>query len=126
MPIRNILSDMEGTNLQKREKMLVWTPRWLVSTAWNLECILNRKGYGGLAPTSSWVSCGKSSPEMENHSDPWSPWVLGVTEAVAEQHLHTARRKNRVSGSRVCMTNESAVKWGGRDQGNLGTPQPQG
>lgn len=86
MPIRNILSDMEEANLQKRDpvsrvdsmqgkkKVSVLTLRWLVSAAWNLECMLDRKGYDILTLTSSWVSYGKSSPEKDERD----PCPLGL------------------------------------------------
>lgn len=66
MPFRNILSDKEEANLQKkgpgfshgdsmqgRETILVLTLRWLVSAAGNLECTLNRKRYDSLTPASA-------------------------------------------------------------------------
>lgn len=137
MPTRNILSDIEGTNLQKgrdlaplvqilrKEKRRYWlglSGGWsLQHGPWNAYSI--GRAMRTWLPLHHGSAVAKAAQKRRISQIP-TPWVLGVTEAVAEQHLHTVRRKDRVSGSCVCMANEPAVKWGGRDQGNWSTPQP--
>lgn len=125
MPIRNILSDMEGTNLQRGRDLasLVETLRkeqrryWFgLSGGWYLQPGTWNAYSIGRAMTIWLPHCHGSAVAKAAQKCPARtsqilvPFVFEVTAAVAEQHLHTARRKNRVSGSCVHMTNESVVK----------------
>lgn len=66
MSFRNLLSEKEEVNLQKkgpgfscgdfmqkRETILILTLRWLVSAAGNVECTLKRKRHDSWTPTSA-------------------------------------------------------------------------